>query len=117
MNLDDSNASTERVSCHRKMIAFIRRSLLNFDLFEASYNDAHGRRNEIVATRIYIVAMIIGLTGITFYASLVEYSVTYRVSKIIFMAIQRTAQTIYLDWITLLRSIPSISQSTSKFSM
>lgn len=97
MNLDDSNASNEKVSFCNKIITFIRTSFLNLNLFEASYNDAHGRRNEIVATRVYVMAVIIGLAVITFYASVVEYSVTYRVSKVMLMEIKRTAQMIYLD--------------------
>ena len=116
MNLDDSKASSDKVSYRGKIFGLIRTSLLNLNLFEAHYNDAHGRRNEIIATRVYLAALIIGLTVITFYASLVEYSVTYRVRNGIFIEL-RNFQMTYLGRIAISRSISQINQSTYKFDM
>ena len=81
LNLDDSSASNETISFGRKICNLIRTSILNLNLFEAGYNDDHGRRNEIISTRVYSVSIIIGLAVITAYASLIEYSVTYRVGE------------------------------------
>ena len=63
------------------MFDTIRKWISNFNLFEHAYNDAYGRRTEIITTRIYSISMFIGLMVIIFYASLVEYSVTYRVRE------------------------------------
>jgi hypothetical protein len=79
--LDDSSASNERVSNGRKLFDTIRKWISNFNLFEHGYNDAHGRRTEIITTRIYLILMFIGLIVIIFYASLVQYSITYRVRE------------------------------------
>ena len=80
-DLDDSEISNERVSLGRKIFNLIRTSILNLNVFEETYNDAHGRRNEIIATRVYVIVMIIGLVVIIFYTSLVGYTLTYRVRK------------------------------------
>ena len=80
-DLDDSEISNERVSLGRKIFNLIRTSILNLNVFEETYNDAHGRRDEIIATRVYVIVMIIGLVVIIFYTSLVGYTLTYRVRK------------------------------------
>ena len=71
----------ERTSFVRGIAAVIYKWILNFNLFEERYNDAHGRRNEIITTRMYLILMILGLMVVIFYASVVEYSITYHVGK------------------------------------
>ena len=53
--------------------------MINLNLFKEYYNDAIGRRNEIIMTRCYLLLMTIGLIVILFYASLVEHTLTYHV--------------------------------------
>ncbi len=78
-NLDNSTSSNRNVSYIKKLFVTIRKQVLNFNLFKEEYNDVHGRRNELLTTRLYVILMIIGLIVIVFYASLVEHTLTYHV--------------------------------------
>ena len=59
----------------------IRTWVLTFNLFKQAYNDAHGRRNEILSTRLYIILMLFGFIVIGFYSSLTEHQLTYHVES------------------------------------
>ena len=75
-----SNVSDERVpSSWKEWFVKIHRLVIKFNLFKHPYNDDHGRRNEIIATRIYVLLMIVAVVIIAFYALITEHTLTYHV--------------------------------------
>ena len=77
--LDHSNVSDERVTASwKEWFDTIHQWIVTFNLFKQPYNDDHGRRNEILATRIYVLLMSIAIIVIVFYAS-IGHALTYHV--------------------------------------
>lgn len=79
LNLDNLNVSKTKILVAKELFEMIHEGIVTLNLFKDPYNDEHGRRNEIISTRIYIVFMIIGVIVITFYASIIEHTLTYHV--------------------------------------
>ena len=78
--LDCSNVSDERIpSSWKEQFADIHRLIINLNLFKYPYNDDHGRRNEIIATRIYVLLMIVAAIIIAFSTLITEHTYTYHV--------------------------------------
>ena len=67
----------------------ISQSIKTFNLFKDPFNDEHGRKNEIISTRIYILFMIISVIVIISYALITEHTLTYQVRKILRHSKQR----------------------------
>ena len=65
----------------KKAFTGIREQIISLNLFKQHYNDVTGRRNEIITTRCYVLLMMVGMTVIVFYASLVEHTLTYHVRR------------------------------------
>jgi hypothetical protein len=80
-DLDQSNISNEPRSSMKKMSDKAHKRIVTFNLFKHPYNDADGRRNEILATRLYVLLMIGGVVVIVFYALIVEHTLTYHVRQ------------------------------------
>lgn len=78
-DIDEPNISNDARSSMKKMFDKAREWIVTFNLFKHPYNDAHGRRNEILATRLYVLLMIGGVIVIGFYALIIEHTLTYNV--------------------------------------
>jgi len=88
--------TSSKIACNVKRISFmnkfktkISQSIKTFNLFKDPFNDEHGRKNEIISTRIYILFMIISVIVIISYALITEHTLTYQVRKILRHSKQR----------------------------
>ena len=72
----------------RELLKKIHEFVDNFNLFKLPYNDEHGRRNEILSTRLYILFMLLSVIMIVFYGLIIEHTLTFHVEKIFLFKIE-----------------------------
>lgn len=107
--VDDSTVPNEGMRSWKEWFGIIHQRIVNFNLFKEAYNDDHGRRNEILTTRIYVLLMIIAVIIIVFYALITEHTVTYYVRWNFFKE-KSNLLMMYLDQTTIVAKLSTIGQ-------
>lgn len=66
-------------TCAKLTLKTVMRSLLELNLFKSPYNDAYGRRSEVLSTYVYIIFMSVCFIILTIYAALIQHTQTIQI--------------------------------------
>lgn len=72
---------TTNISLYKKIKTKLHKIIITFNIFKSAINDEHGRRNEIISTRIYLLFMIVSIVVIISHALIVEHTLIYQVEN------------------------------------
>jgi len=81
VTISDLDKQTKKGFSPREILQKLQQFANDYNLFKQQYNDDHGRRNEILSTKVYVFFMTLSVVIIIFYSLIIEHTLTFHVNN------------------------------------